>query len=531
MSDPVPATRFPTASVPEDDPELRDRRRGLLAGAIASLAMLVTTIVLHAITDVTSILDVLADALLLFLPLGLFSGMLTTFGAQAKTLLLLGLLLVLIAIGAWFGRIVARQTYPTFRIPWRHSLGWGLGYFLLLTLFTALFVTERTPAFTGGADILIVLRNLAIAMLVYALVLGPVLTLLRHQDAPASLRIEPVAPTTSRRRFLTRAGLAIASLAGIGVLGRDVWTLATRKTFTLGTRGVMPSAITPNNQFYVISKNFTDPDPDRGDDWSLTIDGLVETPLTVTHADLEALGVETFTSTLTCISNPIAGPLIGTAVWTGVPLAKVLALAGVQDGAFKLIAEGEDGYSDSFPIERARSAEPHIVWEMNGEALHRLHGTPVRLIVPGLYGIKNVKWLTKLTVTAEDYHGYWQERGWTDTAIIKTESRIDVPGDRQVIAAGPTEIGGMAFAGDRGITKVEVSTDDGETWIEATITENPSPEGLSWVLWTAPWSPEPGAYRLKVRATDGTGELQTEESAPELPDGASGWHTITVGVA
>jgi len=174
--------------------------------------------------------------------------------------------------------------------------------------------------------------------------------------------------------------------------------------------------------------------------------------------------------------------------------------------------------------------EPHIVWAMNGEPLPRLHGVPVRLIVPGLYGIKNVKWLTKITVTDEDYKGYWQQRGWTDDGIIKTSSRIDVPGDRGVIAAGPTEIGGIAFAGDRGISKVEVSTDDGQTWREATIRDNPSPAGLSWVIWTLPWQATTGAYTLVVRATDGNGSLQTSDEAPDLPDGASGWHRITVGV-
>jgi len=168
---------------------------------------------------------------------------------------------------------------------------------------------------------------------------------------------------------------------------------------------------------------------------------------------------------------------------------------------------------------------------MNDEPMPRLHGMPVRLIVPGLYGIKNVKWLTKITVSTEDYEGYWQQRSWTDTAIIKTSSRIDMPGDRGVASSGQIEVGGVAFAGDRGIQAVEVSTDDGETWKEATIVENPSPAGLSWVVWTMDWVAKPGTYDFVVRATDGTGEVQTDEPAPELPDGASGWHRVSVGVA
>jgi DMSO/TMAO reductase YedYZ molybdopterin-dependent catalytic subunit len=175
--------------------------------------------------------------------------------------------------------------------------------------------------------------------------------------------------------------------------------------------------------------------------------------------------------------------------------------------------------------------EVMLVWKMNGEPLPKAHGMPVRVIVPGLYGIKNVKWLTKLTVTDEDYQGYWQEREWTDDATIKTSSVIKEPGKRGVLSAGPTEIRGYAFAGDRGISKVEVSTDGGDTWGEARLTENPSPNGFSWVFWGMPWVPVEGTYTLVCRATDGEGTLQTEEEADELPDGASGWYSLQVGVA
>jgi DMSO/TMAO reductase YedYZ molybdopterin-dependent catalytic subunit len=394
-----------------------------------------------------------------------------------------------------------------------------------------LFAQDRTPDAVGGTRFLPSVLTLALASLAFALVLALAVMLLRRQDpAPDAAPDDAERMGTSRRGFLTWAGLLAATVAGVLVVGQEVRRVAQRKTVAGGGTGELPPAITPNDDFYVISKNFLDPDPDRGPDWSFSVGGLVDQEMTLSRRDLEAMGSETFVSTLTCISNPIGGSLISTAEWTGVPLATVLERAGVGEGAIKVIFEGEDGYTDSIPIERALEPEPHIVWAMNGEPLPRLHGEPVRLIVPGLYGIKNIKWLTKMTVTADEYEGYWQQRGWTDVAVIKTSSRIDTPGNREVIPAGAAEIGGIAFAGDRGISKVEVSTDDGETWREATIRENPSPDGLSWVIWSMPWQATPGAYTLVVRATDGAGEVQTSHRAGELPDGASGWHRIRVGV-
>ena len=524
----------------EMEEEERSKRQGMLVGALAAVAALVTMIGVRAITGIVSLIDILADALLLAMPISVFSGMLSLFGKQAKTLLLIGLMAFIIVVGAWVGRMMAKgaPVKAGRGLLWARTIAWAMGVFAVAAAFAALYALGRMPDVAAGLGVVRVVACILVAMVVFALVLGGVLSLLRAEDAqsvsaPAATDpgSSPASSTMDRRRLLMRAGLGVATLGGLAVLGREVIRIANRTIVAGGRSGTMPSAITPIDEFYLISKNFVDPNPDRGDDWSIDIKGLVQHPITLTARDLEPLAGPVFVSTLTCISNPIAGPLIGTAEWTGVPLATVLNMAGVMNGALKLISEGEDGYQDSIPIERALSAEPHIVWKMNGEPLPPKHGTPVRLIVPGLYGIKNVKWLTSMTVTADDFQGYWQQRGWTDTAIIKTSSRIDVPGDRAVVATGQTEIGGIAFAGDRGISKVEVSTDDGATWQTATISENPSPAGLSWVLWTMSWMAEVGTYTLVVRATDGDGVLQTSESASELPDGASGWHHIAVGVA
>jgi len=510
----------------------RDRRRGLIAGLLAMLAMLVVVVILRQTSEVSSLLDALADALLLFLPMSLFSLSLDVFGAQAKTMLLAGLMVGLLGTGALIGRAYARQTAGARRVMWARAVTIGVAIFGVSALFMLWFVSDHTPDAIAGQKMVAVLVQLLLASAAFTVILAVTLSLLRRQDpAPGVTLDADDTARLSRRRVTTRAVAVAGAAVGAAVLGRAVAKVANRPTFATNEPGQISPAITPNGDFYVISKNFVDPSPDRGNDWSISIDGVVNQELDLHRADLEAMAAPPFVSTLTCISNPIGGPLISTATWRGAPLGDVLRKAGVGNGAVDVVFTGEDGYTDSIPIEKALAPETMVVWEMNGEPLPRLHGEPVRVIVPGLYGIKNVKWLTKITVTNDDYRGFWQERGWTDVGRIKTSSRFDVPGNRDVVSAGTVEVGGVAFAGDRGISKVEVSTDGGDTWAEATIVENPSPAGLSWVTWRHEWIGRPGSHDLAVRATDGTGELQTNEHASELPDGASGWHRITVGVA
>jgi DMSO/TMAO reductase YedYZ molybdopterin-dependent catalytic subunit len=462
----------------------------------------------------------------------LFSLSLDVFGAQAKTMLLAGLLIVFLLVGAWIGRSYARRTAGARRVMWVQAVTFGLAVFGLSALFMVWFVSDRSPDAIAGSKVFQVLVQLSIEAAVFTVEQAVALSALRTQDAAPGVEVgQADVARLSRRRLTTRTAAFAGAAAGAVVIGRAVAMVANRPTVGVTTPGEISPAITANDDFYVISKNFVDPHPDRGDEWSVTIDGLVKQELKLTRSDLEALAGPDFVSTLTCISNPIGGPLMSTAKWHGAPLAEVLRKAGVGPGAVDVMMTGEDDYQDSIPIERALAPEPMLGWEMNGEPLPRLHGAPVRLIVPGLYGIKNVKWLTRITVTNDNFKGFWQERGWTDVGTIKTSSRFDVPGDRDVVAAGKVEIGGVAFAGDRGISKVEVSKDGGDTWLEATIRDNPSPGGLSWVIWAMDWVAKPGTYDLVVRATDGSGEVQTDEHASELPDGASGWHRITVGVA
>jgi DMSO/TMAO reductase YedYZ molybdopterin-dependent catalytic subunit len=296
-----------------------------------------------------------------------------------------------------------------------------------------------------------------------------------------------------------------------------------------GGNGVFPDVdnlaleITPNKDFYEVSKNAFDPQVDS-ERWQLEITGLVENPLTFTYDEIKSLpSIEQY-ATLACISNEVGGDLIGNALWRGVRLKDLLAEAGLKPGVVDIVLRASDDYTDSIPLERAMQDGTLLVYEMNGEPLTPTHGFPVRLIVPGIYGMKNVKWITRIEAIERDLKGYWQRRGWDDRAEYKTMSRIDAP-DSTV--TGEATIAGIAFAGDRGISKIEVSTDGGKTWEQAAIKSPLS--AYTWSLWHRQWTaPQSGKHKILVRATDGRGVTQTSQYAPPAPDGSSGYHSKTI---
>jgi len=496
---------------------------GRLAGAVAMLGMLAAIVLGRIALNAVSLLDSLADALLLAMPLSVFSWLLNLLGTQAKTMLLVGLLLALLLIGAWLGGRFMRDTLQDRRRIWQRALLIALVLFLCCAGFVLLFVNNQTPEVLTHGGFTRTAIVLGIGAVVFAILLAGMTFLIL--DANTDIENE------GRRTALAWGGVAIAALVGLVTVGQEIGRVARRKTNTGGSGGELASAITPNDEFYVVSKNFVDPTDDRGPDWSITVTGLVDHELTLKQADLEQMGRENFISTQLCISNPVGGGLIGTAEWSGVPMKTIFDQAGVGADAYKVVFEGTDGYSTGVPIERVLRPESHIVWGMNDEPLPREHGVPVRAVIPGLYGMKSVKWLTKMTVTKDDYQGYWEERNWTDSAVVKTMSRIDTPIDHEVLSAGPVEIGGVAFGGDLGVKAVEVSTDDGETWQTASIREDPNPDGIAWVIWTLDWQATTGAHTIVVRAINDNGDVQTADGAPELPDGSSGWHKVVVGVA
>jgi len=329
-------------------------------------------------------------------------------------------------------------------------------------------------------------------------------------------------PRPSRRTLLKAAGglllataLPAPSLAGL--LDRVFGQTEPRLT----------KPITPNDEFYVTS--YRSPPTIRIHDWSLSIKGLVERPMTLTYEHLLARPTVSQIVTLECVGNTVAGEFISTAEWGGVSLRSLLEETGVRSDAYDVVFRAADGFSDSVRLDRALAGDVMIAHRMNGVSLPPGHGFPARAIVPGHYGMKSVQWLTEIDVVAEDYKGYYARKGWTDEAIVKTTSRIDRPGHGTTINGLRHAVEGLAFAGTRGISQVEVSIDGGDHWGAAQLAAPLSP--YSWVFWTYDWTvSKTGRYTLLVRATDGAGKLQTSIEQDPAPDGASGLHEITVTV-
>ncbi|MBI2555102.1 MAG: molybdopterin-dependent oxidoreductase [Candidatus Rokubacteria bacterium] len=404
---------------------------------------------------------------------------------------------------------------------WLHDTGWrmrlaglaGLLAFalILLPLGGAGWFGAGLPAGAVGS-----VATLVAAVLLY----GGVLAL-------SSRGGRATASAPDRRDFVRTAAFALTATWGLTLLG-SFWARALAAADDLWRAVVgLPPEIMPVGKFYTVSKNIFDPALTAAK-WSLEVKGLVERPYRLTYAELKAFPPVTQFATLMCISNEVGGDLIGNAQWKGVRLKDLLARAGIRPAAVEVILRAADGYSDSFPLKKGLEDGVLVVYEMNGAPLVKEHGAPARVIVPGIYGMKNVKWVTSVELADYDYKGYWEVRGWSDEAIYKTMSRIDVPTGPLKAGEG-AYMGGVAFAGDRGVRGVEVSVDGGKTWQKAVVKSPLGP--FTWVLWALPWTPPaPGTYTLTVRATEKNGTVQTAEVRPPLPDGSSGWHSVTVRV-
>ena len=291
--------------------------------------------------------------------------------------------------------------------------------------------------------------------------------------------------------------------------------------------GQTPELTSPND-FYYVSKNLVSDPTINAANWSLTIDGQVEHPYTLSYAQLQALPSTDQYHTLECISNEVGGNLMSNGFFTGVSLADLLNKAGVKQGATQLIFYGADDYSDRLHLSQALDPSSLVVYHLDGAPLPQPHGYPARLLIPGLYGMKNGKWLVRLEVATGDYQGYWEQRGWTPESHVKMTSRIDTPHDGDFLTAKPTYISGVAYSGANGIARVDVTLDGGRTWTPTTLRR---PLGaLTWTLWEYRWTPTTGTYTLGVRAIDLDGNVQTIVEAPTLPDGASGYDAISVTV-
>jgi DMSO/TMAO reductase YedYZ molybdopterin-dependent catalytic subunit len=506
--------------------------------------------------------ELFGDRLTQLIPLSLFSALLTFFGPNAKHLFYAALV-----VAQGIGMAVLAAAYWGARVAWRARVGRadahtmpetgyadGAALAALSWLIAAGVLAPLVGGgplgsqFTGGA------LGLLSALLTPALVAAAVFVGWQRRTARlhAAEGAGPDSPT--RRRLLRQAGFALAVLAGTAA----AWALVERGAQLLGLGGYHPptldlgpvpdrispppvptygawtpvagesAEITPTSRFYYVSKNLvSDPSIDAAG-WRLALGGMVEQPATLTYDQLRALPSVDQYQTLECISNEVGGNLISNARWTGVRLTDLLQQAGIQVGASELVFRCADGYSDRLHLAQALGPRAMVAYLIDGQPLPQPHGFPARLLVPGLYGMKNGKWLTELAVDAGDYTGYWEQQGWSREAVVKTMARIDVPTDGDLLAPRPTVIAGVAFAGDRGIAQVDVSVDGGRTWSASNLKRPLAQQ--SWVLWELPWQATAGTHVLVARAVDGEGFVQAAVQTPPLPDGATGYHAITVHV-
>ena len=361
--------------------------------------------------------------------------------------------------------------------------------------------------------------------------------------------VTPGAGTGHRRQFISLAAGTLAGSAALVALGRTLHQRTPTVARVLGipapanstevptdngldATGLNTSGlsdyITPIDDFYRIDTALRVPRVDPTT-WTLTIDGMVDTPLTIDYDSLLAEESIATPVTIACVSNQIGGDLIGTAIWQGVPLARLLDRCGVDPAATQIVGHSIDGFTAGMPTAVALDGRTCLVaYAMNGEVLPERHGFPVRLIVSGLYGyVSATKWLTRIEMTTmEATDGYWIPRGWAKEAPVKISSRIDVPG-RGDIKAGTNPIAGVAWSPSVGIAAVEVSIDEG-SWLAAELGRVANDD--TWVQWLVRWDATPGTHTIAVRAIDTDGNVQTDAVTGVAPDGATGHHRRRVTV-
>jgi DMSO/TMAO reductase YedYZ molybdopterin-dependent catalytic subunit len=438
-----------------------------------------------------------------------------------------------------------------------------VAYVILLILAISLVTITEARTHTQATPITRLVISLILPQIAFGFTLSSFSERIRRQSRKPDIERPPDTTTEIdyKKRALLRAAMASAVALPILYLGLNRLFPAQEVQITqpssslllpqsrskpLGFQDprlapLLDSEVTPTYLFYRIDINPIVPVVDATS-WSLNVKGLVNNPLTITYEEIKAMpSVEEY-ATLQCVSNKIGGDLTSTALWKGVRLKDVLQKARLRPGAKYIAFRCYDGYDVGIPLERGLLDGTILAYEMNLAPLTSEHGYPVRAIVPGLYGMMNPKWITEIELVDNVYEGYWQRNGWTNNATEETHSSIVIPGqapirDRfrnleleniNIVPGQKVPVAGIAFAGDRGISKVEVSTDGGATWKSASIKDPLSK--YTWVLWAAGFVPTAtqSNYKIVVRATDKTGKVQTAEVRPPFPDGNTGYHIISI---
>ncbi len=505
------------------------RVRYALTGVLAALAgMAVGHLVAGLFRPAASPVLTIGSTVIDLTPTPVKQWAIEQFGTADKVILQTSVIVGTVALAALAGILTQRNRF--------------LGIWLLTGLVALAGIAALARPSADALDTLPALAALAAGI--------PTLIWLSQLAATASRDPDPEdrssgpGGSASRRGFLLGSvGVAVGSVAvaAIGqvragaraitnvVLPKPSSPAGPLPTGLEGTVKGISEIQTPTKSFYRVDTNLTVPQVDV-DSWSLTIDGMVDKELNLTFADLTAMPLIERDITLTCVSNEVGGGYVGAARWLGVRLDDLLDRAGVKPGPDQILSTAVDGFTISTPLAVARDGRDAMVAiGMNGASLSDVHGFPARLLVPGLYGfVGATKWLTRLTLTTYgERQAYWTQRKWATDAPTKTSARIDTPAPLARIAAGPTAIGGVAWAQHRGVAEVEVSIDGGD-WRPVTL--GPDVGIDYWRQWYLPWEATPGVHRLAVRALDRTGVLQTSDRATPFPDGSSGIQEIAVTV-
>jgi len=507
------------------------------AGLTASLTSFAFMMILRVAAGVPTPIELFGDHLLKLLPAAKFVDLLVRFSPNSKTaplgLALLGMIGLGTLLGALYAAIVHVKLPRTgSRPPLRAWLTAGAFALGMTVVGEVLFWAEMGQNFFGlpieWATLATSLSFLAgFSLYAVTLCLSYYVLLPKQQVDGIS------AKTNNRRQLLARASVAALGVGAAGGTVGLIKGLLNNYTSYDGTQAFVfrsdgvTAPITPNKDHYVVTENVVDPTPNLAV-WRLEVTGLVAHAGTYTYEEVQNLPSTSRAVTLECIANGIGGHLISTAIWQGVTLRALLKKhGGALPGASYVAFYSVDGYTVSLPLNEVLEADALLAWRMNGAELPMRHGYPLRALVPGRFGEENPKWLTRVELTDHFVGGLYADQGWSN-GTLHTITRIDRPRG-QIAFNSSIEAGGIAFAGNRGIEKVEVSVDGGDTWNTANL--EPPLSQDSWVLWTWQWNPLlPGKYTIVARATDGTGQLQTDRKQGTVPNGATGYHSVDVQV-
>jgi DMSO/TMAO reductase YedYZ molybdopterin-dependent catalytic subunit len=488
----------------------------------------------------------------------------SAFGSNDKTVLVAGILAVLAIFAAVVGALAVRRL-------WYGMI--GLACFAALGLAAALTRPTASPSYAVPT-----LAGAAAAALALALLVRTAPAAVTAGRSPEQLptagwtggpddadqdwagqlpsgspatagRARPPAASEPPRRSFLVASSAVAGTAAVAYLGGRL--IAERTSVARAQAGLrvprpvhpappLPAGndlripglspfITPNGSFYRVDTAIVLPEIPPAS-WQLRVHGMVAREITLTFDELIRRPLTADYITLTCVSNPVAGPYVGNALWVGTSVASLLRQAGVRAGADQLLCTSADGFTSGTPLQTVMDGrDAMLAVAMNGTALPVAHGFPVRMVVPGLYGyVSACKWITDIEVTTYSSNvAYWAQRGWDPQAPIKTESRIDVPSGSNTLKPGRTPVAGVAWAQHKGIAAVEVQVDKGP-WHEARLAAVPDID--TWRQWVWDWDATPGTHTIQARATDATGYTQTALQEPPEPNGASGYPSVSVSV-